>query len=229
MNFGPEQIRYVVTYVLTLIISVAVHEWGHAYVATRLGDDLPGRQGRVTLNPMAHADPVGTILLPIITAVYAVNGGGGGGFGWGKPVMTNPQSYTRRFSMATGSMFVALAGPCMNVVLALVVSITHVVLLKFDVFSIDHPLNMALLGAVGMNFTLFFFNLLPTPPLDGGYVVARFVPAKHQPTFKKIAVYGPFILLAFVMISPLSKVFTIPAGFCTQHTYRLLSFIFGMA
>ena len=154
MNFGPEQIRYVVTYVLALIASVAVHEWGHAYVATRLGDDLPRREGRVTLNPLAHADPIGTVLLPIISAVYSANVGGGGGFGWGKPVMTNPQRYTRRFTMATGSMLVALAGPCMNIVLAVVLTIIHVALLKFGVIQVGHALNSALLMAVGMNLAV---------------------------------------------------------------------------
>lgn len=227
MDLSPEQIRNIVTYMVTLIASVALHEWGHAFAATRLGDDLPRRQGRLTLNPMAHADPIGTLLLPLVSSVYAASGGGMGGFGWGKPVQTQPVRYTRRFSMATGSAIVAIAGPLMNIVLALLVAVSHVLLLKFKVIAVSHPVNGALEMAVRMNFGLFFFNLLPTPPLDGGYVVARLVPTRFRANYEKIAVYGPLVLFAFILIPTLGKVVSIPARFCTAHVYEALMMLVG--
>ncbi len=222
MDLAPEQIRWIITYVLVLVTSVTFHEFGHAYVAHRLGDDTPSRQGRVTLNPLAHSDPIGTFLLPLISAYYAVSGGGYGGFGWGRPVQTNPVRYTRRFSMATAQVFVAIAGPSMNIALALLIALVHMVLYKQGVISPTSDLNYFLRMAVVMNFTLFFFNLVPVPPLDGGWVARRFIPTRHQETYNAIATYGPFIIMAVVMIPLLSKVFLVPARFCFVTLYGVL-------
>jgi Zn-dependent protease len=228
MNLTPEQIRNIIVYLVTLILSVAVHEFGHAFVASRLGDDTPRREGRVTLNPLAHADPIGTFLLPLVSAVYAASTGHSGGFGWGKPVMTRPSNYTRRVSMPTGMALVAVAGPLMNIVLALIVATLHVVLVKQGVIDPSHPINNALANAVLINFTLFFFNMLPIPPiLDGGYILARFVPYKYRGVLDKLALYGVFILAAVMLISPLSIVFRAPAEFCYEHLYKLLISMFG--
>src|SRR5207237_6444207 len=100
--------------VFMLIISVAFHEFGHAIMADLLGDDTPRRQGRVTLNPLAHADPIGTLLLPLIGGLYLH----GAGFGWGKPVQWQPSRINRKWRMATANILVSLAGPMMNVLLA---------------------------------------------------------------------------------------------------------------
>ena len=228
MNLTSEQIRNIIVYMVTLILSIAVHEWGHAFVADKLGDNTPRSEGRVTLNPLAHADPIGTFLLPLMTAVYAAASGGGGGFGWGKPVMTRPSNFTRRFTMPTGMAMVAVAGPLMNVAFGLVLAIVHSVLIWQHVLPPGHPLHIALINAVYINFTLFFFNMLPIPPiLDGGYIVARFVPYKYRGVLDKVAVYGQFILLAFMLISPLRKIFTVPAEFCLVHLYQLLGSIFS--
>lgn len=230
MDLGPEQIRWIVTYVIILIASVAFHEFGHAFVADRLGDDTPSRQGRVTLNPIAHADPIGTVALPLITAIFGsmATGGTTGGFGWGRPVQTNPVRYTRRFSMATGQVFVAIAGPMMNIVLAVLVATLHVVLLRTGTLVWGTALSDALVLAVGINFSLFFFNLLPVPPLDGGWVARRFVSRRHAAAFETFATYGPFIIMAFVMIPVLSLIIRVPATFCLQHLYRALLSLFGL-
>jgi Zn-dependent protease len=228
MELTPEHIRWIITYVLLLIASVAFHEFGHAFVADRLGDDTPSRQGRVTLNPLAHADPIGTIALPLISAVFsAAAGGGPGGFGWGKPVQTNPLRYSRRFSMATGQVFVAIAGPLMNVLLAVVFATTHAVLVHLNVLASGSQLNQVLAVAVLMNFTLFFFNLIPVPPLDGGWVARRFVPTRHSKSYESFAVYGPFVIMAIVMIPTLSYVISVPARFCTTHLYQGLGSLLG--
>src|SRR5829696_7022351 len=129
MDLSPEQIRWILIGLFVLIVSVALHEFGHAVMAYKLGDDTPKRQGRVTLNPLAHADPIGTFLLPLIGGIYAASGAGmGGGFGWGKPVQWNPARIRRGISMSTANILVSFAGPAMNLLLALVIAVVSVVL-----------------------------------------------------------------------------------------------------
>src|ERR1043165_8545022 len=124
----PQKIQWIVISVLTLVASVAFHEFGHAFMAYKLGDDTPKRQGRVTLNPLAHADPIGTLLLPLVGGLFAAAGGGVGGFGWGRPVQWNPARIDRKHKMSTARILVAIAGPTMNVVLALLIAGIHTVL-----------------------------------------------------------------------------------------------------
>src|SRR5262249_41716875 len=147
------------------LLSICVHEFGHAFIADRLGDDTPRRQGRLTLNPLAHADPIGTLLIPLIGILYV----GMPGFGWGKPVQTIPNRYTRRFEMRVGHMFVALAGPMMNLLFGTLLAALHVVLMKTHVLTDDrtHLSFQTFFYAVSLNYILFFFNLIPAPPLDG--------------------------------------------------------------
>src|SRR5262245_55378247 len=107
MNLRPEDIRGILIRVFVLIASVAFHEFGHAFMADRLGDDTPRRQGRVTLNPIAHIGPIGTLLLPLVGGYYAARGGVGG-FGWGKPVQWQPSRVSRKIRMATAQILVAI-------------------------------------------------------------------------------------------------------------------------
>ena len=101
--------------VVTIVLSVCVHEFAHAFAAFRLGDETAARQGRLTLNPLAHADPVGTVLLPALAPFL-----GFGAFGWGKPVPYIPTNLTRKYSMRAGEAIVAAAGPFANLVLSLI-------------------------------------------------------------------------------------------------------------
>src|SRR5881394_284897 len=133
MDLSPEQIRNIVVGVFILLISVALHEFGHAWMANKLGDDTPKRQGRVTLNPLAHADPIGTLLLPLLGGIYSAAGGGMGGFGWGRPVQWNPSRINRKHKMSTARILVAVAGPSMNVLLAVLVAGVHTILVKAGV------------------------------------------------------------------------------------------------
>jgi Zn-dependent protease len=123
MNLDAEAVRMILLQMITLILSIAVHEFGHAIVAYKLGDNLPKQQGRVTLNPIAHADPMGTLLFPMVFLV--MTGGRSIGFGWGKPVQVRPVAFTRKLAMRTGHMLVALAGPMMNVLLGTVIIGVH--------------------------------------------------------------------------------------------------------
>ena len=227
----PQKIQWILIYVIILVASVAFHEFGHAFMAYKLGDDTPKRQGRVTLNPLAHADPIGTFLLPLVGGIYGAATGFGGGFGWGKPVEWQPNRVNRRFSMSTAKILVAIAGPGMNLVLAIVLATVHVILLTQHVITPSSTqqqgVSEILMFAVMTNFVLFFFNLLPVPPLDGGHVAQSFTPRRHQDSFEAFARYSPFILLALMFVPQMRVVFQWPASFLTEHLYRGLGHLFA--
>ena len=231
MNLNAEQIRWIFIDVFVLVVSVAFHEFGHAFVAYKLGDDTPKRQGRVTLNPIAHIDPIGTLLLPILGAAF------GGGFGWGKPVQWQPHRVRRGIRMATANILVSFAGPFMNLVLATVLATAHVVLLWQGVIEPTHAwstkwppvnLDMTLHFAVITNFILFFFNLIPFPPLDGGHIAGAFMPYRYRDRWNDIAKYGPFVILAIMLIPKLAQIFVVPALWCADHLYSGLRAIVGL-
>src|SRR5262245_43833452 len=196
----PEQIRWILIGLFVLIVSVALHEFGHAVMAHKLGDDTPSRQGRVTLNPLAHADPIGTFLLPLVGGIYAAGGSSIGGFGWGKPVQWSPHRIRRGIRMATANILVSFAGPAMNLVLAVVVALASVILVWQGVLGRTSEVERILEFAVRTNFVLFFFNLLPVPPLDGGHIAQAFMPYRHREKFDSYARFGPFVLLALILI-----------------------------
>ena len=226
MSITAEQLRWVFIYLITLIVSVALHEFGHAFVADKLGDDTPRRQGRVTLNPLAHADPIGTIALPLISALLGAASGRVGGFGWGRPVQWNPSRIRRGVSMSTAVILVSVAGPFMNLLLGTVIIIVHVVLGTQHVLDPASPMHLILKFAATTNFTLFFFNLIPVPPLDGGHVAQSLTPYKHRSKFDEYLRYSPFVFLAVIAIPQVQQVFLIPARWCTQHVYQLFVSLF---
>lgn len=210
-----------------LLISVALHEFGHAIMADRLGDDTPRRQGRVTLNPLAHADLIGTLVLPLVGSLYGAMTGFGGGFGWGKPVQWQPHRVTRKISMSTAKILVAVAGPAMNVVLAVVLVTVHTALASQHVIDPAGRLSAILAFAVITNFVLFFFNLLPVPPLDGGHVAQSFTPYRHRDKFEEYARFAPFVVLGFMLIPQLQTVFVWPANQVARYAYLGIGHLFG--
>ncbi|HTE54100.1 MAG TPA: site-2 protease family protein [Kofleriaceae bacterium] len=223
MNLTGDQIQTIVQVLIILILSICVHEFGHAIVADKLGDPLPRSQGRTTLNPMAHADPIGTLLFPLIALV--ATGGHSLGFGWGKPVQVSPNHFTRRLSMRTGHMLVAAAGPTMNILFGVFISLVHLTLLRTGVLELSSPLTVPLLMAVQINFVLAFFNLIPAPPLDGGTVLEGLLPGRYLPTWHKIAVYGPFVLMAVIFIPQVRNVFLAPATWLFEWWIGLIGTI----
>jgi Zn-dependent protease len=228
VHIGPTEIRFIAFYVLALVVSTALHEFGHAYTAYRLGDDTPLRQGRVTLNPIAHADPIGTILLPLVGAIYAASShGGAGGFGWGKPVEWQPARVRRSIKMTTAVILVSIAGPGMNLLLGTVSTFTHAAL--FTHLAGDSKLH-EWFGILSItNFTLFVFNLIPLPPLDGGHVIQSLTPVRHRRNYDEIAKYGPFILLGVLFIEPVRDVILWPAIFLYTHMFLAFGHLFGFA
>ncbi|HET9988087.1 MAG TPA: site-2 protease family protein [Kofleriaceae bacterium] len=225
MDVSPDQIRRIVIYVFVLIVSVALHEFGHAMMADLLGDDTPRRQGRVTLNPLAHADPIGTLLLPIVGGFYAAHGGFGG-FGWGKPVQWQPARVNRKWKMSTAQILVSIAGPGMNVLLGTLIAVVQAILDAKHVIPINGQVDQILGFASMTNFVLFFFNLIPAPPLDGGHVAEHLLPYKYRATFESYAKYGPFVVMAVALIPQIAQIFLIPAQFCSEHVYKLVTHLF---
>jgi Zn-dependent protease len=210
-----EPVREGLFFLVALILSISVHEFGHAWAATRLGDPLPRSQGRLTLSPLRHIDPIGTLLFPIVAFWSHVPL-----FGWGRPVQTDPHNYTRRLSRNTGHMLVALAGPAMNLLLAVVVSLLLVIAVR--VAGLSRQLAIDLFRrAVVLNLTLMFINLLPIPPLDGGAVLAWVLPRSMQHVVDFLSRWGFLILLGLLMVPAVFGTLMVPL--------KLLTTVWGVA
>lgn len=220
MNITNEDISHAIKFLIALILSITVHEFGHAWIATKLGDPTPKSQGRLTLSPLSHIDPIGTIVFPLIMALSPV-----ALLGWGKPVETNPSYYTRRMSRATGSMLVAICGPLMNLAMAVLVSVLIVVGVQTGVLGFELAVGLFTYVVV-LNLTLMFFNLLPIPPLDGGAVLAWVMPRNLQYIIDFLNRWGGLILLALVLTPGLSGYVLYPVRILADVWGRAL---FGMA
>lgn len=182
---------------LCIVVIITVHEFGHAWMASRCGDDTARSLGRVTLNPIAHIDPIGTVILPLLVVLLSASGNSDLArfiIGWGKPVPVNPLNFRHR---VRDDILVAMAGPAMNVLLAIAVMAVARVAVLGDVKPvIDAAVMMAMLSMF-----LCFFNLLPVPPLDGSHVMKYLVRMKHE-TFLQISRYGFFIVIVLVQLKP---------------------------
>jgi Zn-dependent protease len=172
-----------IAFVIAIVLGITVHEFMHAYTAHRLGDDTARLLGRLSLNPMAHLDPFGTLLLVLA------------GFGYGKPVPFNES----RLRTAMGVTFVALAGPLANLVLAALCAIP----LRFSAASLLGGAYEEILTAIVLwNCVLAIFNLVPIPPLDGANVVYGLLPPRQQYSWRTYQQYGPFLLLFILLLAP---------------------------
>jgi Zn-dependent protease len=186
--------------VLPVILAITVHEAAHGYVADRLGDRTARMLGRITLNPLRHIDPVGTVLLPL--GMYALTGFM---FGWAKPVPVNPRNLGNpRRDMA----IVAVAGPLSNLVMALLWSIAMLGggwLLPISTW-VGAPL--VFMGAAGVliNVILLVLNMIPLPPLDGGRVLVGLLPARLARAVSQVEPYGLFILIALLVTGVLGRI-----------------------
>lgn len=177
-----------------LIIIITFHEFGHAWAAWRCGDDTARLQGRITLNPAAHMDLVGTIILPLLAVVLRATGSGLAGFiiGWGKPVPVNILQLRRR---KFDDMLVAMAGPMMNVIIALfVMAVARTGVLLQAEMLVEACQRLALLSMF-----LCFFNLLPIPPLDGSHIMKYLVGMSYE-TFWRISQFGILLVLIAVQL-----------------------------
>jgi Zn-dependent protease len=180
--------------IFVLVTAFSVHEFAHAWTAVSFGDDTPRVNGRLTLNPVSHLDPIGSLMLLVV------------GFGWAKPVPVNPYTLQRRSSAAL--MLVSLAGPLSNFLMALVAAIPFRLGLVSVVAAITSPgkifpsLDKFLYEFIFINLILMLFNLIPLAPLDGEKVFEYFLPPSWSNIFNQIRPYGPLILLALVFLGP---------------------------
>jgi Zn-dependent protease len=176
-------------WLVILWLSLTVHEWAHARAAFALGDNTAASQGRMTLDPLAHVDPLGTLLLPLL----------GVPFGWASPVPVEPTRFDRRYSMSLGMLLCAAAGPLSNVVLAglgLVGLVVVAALFPWTVKLLLLPWGMAL---VNVNVALAVSIMLPVPPLDGSRVVNHFLPRSLQGAWGAVEQAGRFVPIAVLL------------------------------
>ncbi|MGZ4031602.1 MAG: site-2 protease family protein [Tumebacillaceae bacterium] len=181
---------------IAFLIAITVHELGHAFVAYSFGDPTPKRQGRITLNPIAHLDLLGTLMILF------------GPFGWAKPVSFNP--YNFKGNKRVAKILTTLAGPVMNLIVAVLFAFLFATYLHsfqastssaWDSFWVNFFLNV-----IQLNLILFLFNLIPIPPLDGFWIVADLLPNSVSEQLYAVAKYGPFILLLAIYLGVTSKV-----------------------
>jgi Zn-dependent protease len=201
MDVSPDHVRAALLALAAFVVSVSVHEFGHALVADRLGDRLPRMQGRLTLSPAAHIDLIGTIVMPLLGAFLT----GYPLIAWGKPVQTSPRNYTDKLPRKVGRMLVSLAGPGMNLVLALLASIVFVLLGRAGKLSPAVAEGM-FRYAIALNLVLMFFNLIPLPPLDGAAVLAGVLPDSVQAVPRTLEKYGSFLFLLLFLSGALGFV-----------------------
>ena len=215
MNFS-ELIQTVLIYALPVVFAITLHEAAHGYVAHRLGDNTAWMLGRVTLNPIPHIDPLGTIALP---ALLYFASGGNFLFGYARPV---PVRFGDLNHPKRDMIWVALAGPAINFLQALVWLLALYVMKHVGVTE-DYFLKMSLAGVV-VNVSMFVFNLFPLPPLDGGRVLVGLLPWRAAVWLSKVEPYGIYIVLALVAFKQLD---TLWMGPLMKWTVIALSTLLG--
>lgn len=173
-----------------LIIAMTVHEFAHAVTAVALGDPTPKLQGRLTLNPTAHIDPVGLLMLFIVR------------FGWAKPVMINPYNFK---NPRRDDILVSLAGPFSNLVTAFVALLVMVLLIKFGV-QMTPGMNTVFSLILIYNINFAIFNMIPIPPLDGAQVLKQLLPYELARKFHELERYSFLILIVFLMTPILGSI-----------------------
>lgn len=203
-----------------VIVAITFHEFAHAFVADKLGDDTPRRQGRLNLNPLSHIDPVGFFML-----IFAH-------FGWGKPVEINPANFNRKKSMSAQEALVALAGPVMNLIIAIVLTIILFAITTFAPTFILSTTGM-LIGitlqmAISVNIGLGVFNLIPLPPLDGSKILMHFLPYNAKTWFENNAQIFYFIFIALWVTNVISYVISPVINIVSTGIYSMVSALFGI-
>ena len=205
-------VSHLVIYMVVLLLAISAHEAGHAWMSYKFGDDTAYMLGRVTLNPVAHTDPIGTLLIPIVAFILGSVGGALGSIpliGWGKPTPVNPRKW-ERYKLA--NVMVSIAGVLANLVL-LIIGIVLAKILMMQGFTpsdffrgATNPLVIFVGNLMILNMSLFVFNLLPFPPLDGSKILATFLPDSAQPILDMLEQFGFLILMFLIYIGVFSMI-----------------------
>ncbi len=216
-----ERLQMLSIQLVPFIMAVVFHEYAHGIVAYRWGDPTAKNQGRLTLNPIPHLDPLGTVIFPIVNMLTGINFL----FGWAKPVPINPSLFKK---YRPGLFWVALAGPGMNFLLAF---LSAGVFCAFEswvpkTFYLYEPLVRMSIVSVSLNYALGIFNLIPLPPLDGSKMIESILPLKAAKKYESLAQYSFFILMGLLFTGALSFL-SYPIHFCSEMTLILVSHLFG--
>jgi Zn-dependent protease len=188
---------------VVLLLAISAHEAAHAWMSYKFGDDTARLLGRITLNPVAHTDPIGTLLIPIVGFVVGAMGGGLIPLiGWGKPTPVNPLRWRRK---DLANVMVSAAGIMANLLIAIIGFTIFKVLLMSGVVhptraSLSEPVPLFLTYLLTMNVSLAVFNLLPFPPLDGSKILETFLPASFQPVLEMLERFGYLILMILIYV-----------------------------
>lgn len=209
-------VETIIIYAVPLAMAVSVHESAHGWMAERYGDPTARDMGRITLNPIPHIDPVGTVILPIVLAVSGMPV-----FGWAKPVPVNVLNFRK---LREGNLWTSLAGPGSNLLMAIgsAIILRIIMTLNPDLFysiglspaelraegvatAVMVPIIMMLEAFMNINVLLMLFNMIPILPLDGGHVAYTLLPDSLAEKFEGLAVYGTVIVVALVMVVPFTS------------------------
>lgn len=191
-----ELIQIITVYALPVLFGITLHEAAHGYVARMFGDPTAWQAGRISLNPIRHIDPVGTIVVPLVLLFSTkLMGGAGLLFGWAKPV---PVDWSRLRNPKRDMAWVALAGPASNLVMGIIWAIGLRLLAESGASASDFWARMAIAG-VQVNLILMALNLVPLPPLDGGRIVCSILPSRLAYQYSRIEPYGILILIVLMM------------------------------
>lgn len=203
-------IGQLIIYMVVLVFAISAHECAHAWMSNRFGDDTARLLGRITLNPVAHTDPIGTLLIPIVVFIFGAMGAGRIPLiGWGKPTPVNPLRWRNK---DLANVMVSAAGILANLFIAIVAFIVIKIFIVTGSFatvvpeSIREPTALFLDYLLTMNVSLAIFNLLPFPPLDGSKILETFLPASMQPTLTLLEQYGYLILMVLIYMGFFSAI-----------------------
>ncbi len=189
-------IQTITVYALPVLFGITLHEAAHGYVARMFGDPTAWQAGRITLNPLKHIDPIGTIVVPLVLLFSTkLLGGGGLLFGWAKPV---PVDWGRLRQPKRDMLWVALAGPASNLIMAIIWALGLRMLAETGAGQGDFWAQMAIAG-IQVNLVLMALNLVPLPPLDGGRVVFSLLPARMAWQYSRIEPYGLLIVILLMV------------------------------
>ncbi len=209
---------FIAVAIVPVLFSIIFHEVAHGWMADKLGDSTAREHGRLTLNPLPHIDPVGSILVPIVLMILP----GNFLFGWAKPVPFNPLRFYQHINMRKGTMWVAAAGPLSNLLLAIISAFLYAATARF--FH-NEALMLFFYYALFFNVLLGFFNMLPIPPLDGSKVLMGILPREYDRFFMNIERYGFFILVG-LMATGLLSVLLYPVRWIVEGLLYVPNLIF---